>query len=187
MLVSTVLYSNLLIFMPCCCCARLEPELQIPLSEPQRVPVYVPLFHFLTISELKYAAVYCNGDFASFCTLGKAFGNVQNQGFLPTHFFNTSSGSACSCCIPTPYCVTFKILLWSFLCNLIDVFVLANIMTKSSCCFCERNSGHRYLYTGLPEIWVDCHILIYTHCPELMKSVRSHGSLSLLFVMKVMV
>jgi hypothetical protein len=65
-------------------------------------------------------------------------------------------------------------LLWSFLCNLIDVFVLANIMTKSSCCFCERNSGHRYLYNGLPEIWVDCHILIYTHCPEL-------------FVMKVMV
>ncbi len=52
--------------------------------------MYVPLFHFLTISELKYAAVYCNGDFASFCTLGKAFGNVQNQGFLPTHFFNTS-------------------------------------------------------------------------------------------------
>jgi hypothetical protein len=78
-------------------------------------------------------------------------------------------------------------LLWSFLCNLIDVFVLANIMTKSSCCFCKRNSGHRYLYNGLPEIWVDCHILIYTHCPELMKSVRSHGSLSLLFMMKVMV
>jgi hypothetical protein len=30
-------------------------------------------------------------------------------------------------------------------------------------------------------------MLIYTHCWELMSSVGSHGSLSLLFVMKVMV
>ncbi len=30
-------------------------------------------------------------------------------------------------------------------------------------------------------------MLIYTHCRELMNSVGSHGSLSLLFVMKVMV
>jgi uncharacterized membrane protein YkvI len=30
-------------------------------------------------------------------------------------------------------------------------------------------------------------MLIYTHCWELMNSVGSHGSLSLLFVMKVMV
>ncbi len=167
--------------MPCCCCARLEPKLQIPLSEPQRVQVYVPLFHFLTISELKYAALYCNGDFASFCTLGKAFGNVQNQGFLPTHFFNTSAGSVCSCCIPTPYCVTFKILLWSFLCNLIDVFVLANVMTKSSCCVwkCKRNSGHRF--------WVD---YFYTYLHPLLGADEvscSHGSLSLLSMMKVMV
>jgi hypothetical protein len=29
-------------------------------------------------------------------------------------------------------------------------------------------------------------MLIYTHCWELMNSVGSHGSLSLLFVMKVM-
>ncbi len=73
--------------------------------------------------------------------------------------------------------------------NLIGVFVLDNVMTKSSCCFwkCKRNSGHRYLHNGLPEIWVDCHILVYTHCPELMKSVKSHGSLSLLFMMKLMV
>jgi len=30
-------------------------------------------------------------------------------------------------------------------------------------------------------------MLIYTHCWELMNSVGSHGSLSLLFMMKVMV
>jgi hypothetical protein len=33
----------------------------------------------------------------------------------------------------------------------------------------------------------DYYMLIYTHCWELMNSVGSHGSLSLLFVMKVMV
>jgi hypothetical protein len=35
--------------------------------------------------------------------------------------------------------------------------------------------------------WEDYYMLIYTHCWELMNSVGSHGSLSLLFVMKVMV
>jgi hypothetical protein len=43
------------------------------------------------------------------------------------------------------------------------------------------------LCNGLPETWADSSILIYIHYLELMKSVGSHGSLSLLFMMKVMV
>jgi hypothetical protein len=42
------------------------------------------------------------------------------------------------------------------------------------------------VYNGLPKFWEDYYMLIYTHCWELMNSVGSHGSLSLLFVMKVM-
>jgi hypothetical protein len=38
-----------------------------------------------------------------------------------------------------------------------------------------------------PSFWEDYYMLIYTHCWELMNSVGSHGSLSLLFVMKVTV
>jgi hypothetical protein len=38
-----------------------------------------------------------------------------------------------------------------------------------------------------PSFWEDYYMLIYTHCWELMNSMGSHGSLSLLFVMKVMV
>jgi hypothetical protein len=38
-----------------------------------------------------------------------------------------------------------------------------------------------------PSFWEDYCMLIYTHCWELMNSVGSHGSWSLLFVMKVMV
>jgi hypothetical protein len=38
-----------------------------------------------------------------------------------------------------------------------------------------------------PSFWEDYYMLIYTHCWELMNSVGSHGSLSLLFVVKVMV
>jgi hypothetical protein len=38
-----------------------------------------------------------------------------------------------------------------------------------------------------PSFWEDYYMLIYTHCWELMNSVVSHGSLSLPFVMKVMV
>jgi hypothetical protein len=37
-----------------------------------------------------------------------------------------------------------------------------------------------------PSFWEDYYMLIYTHCWELMNSVGSHGSLSLLFMMKVM-
>ncbi len=43
------------------------------------------------------------------------------------------------------------------------------------------------LYIGLPEFCVDYDILINTHCWELMWSVGSHGSLSLLLMLKVMV
>jgi hypothetical protein len=35
--------------------------------------------------------------------------------------------------------------------------------------------------------WADYNLLIYTHCQKLMNSVGSHGSLSLLFMMRVMV
>jgi hypothetical protein len=38
-----------------------------------------------------------------------------------------------------------------------------------------------------PSFWEDYYMLIYTHYWELMNSVGSHGSLSLPFVMKVMV
>jgi hypothetical protein len=38
-----------------------------------------------------------------------------------------------------------------------------------------------------PSFWEHYYMLIYTHCWELMNSVGSHGSLSLPFVMKVMV
>jgi len=60
-------------------------------------------------------------------------------------------------------------------------WVLANIMTESSCCFrkCGGNLG--------PRFWADYHILIYIHCWEWMQSLGSHGSSSLLFVMKVKV
>jgi hypothetical protein len=38
-----------------------------------------------------------------------------------------------------------------------------------------------------PSFWADYYIFIYTHCWELMNLVGSHGSSSLLFMMKVMV
>jgi hypothetical protein len=38
-----------------------------------------------------------------------------------------------------------------------------------------------------PSFWADYYMLIYINCWELMNSVGSHGSSSLLFVMKVMV
>jgi hypothetical protein len=38
-----------------------------------------------------------------------------------------------------------------------------------------------------PSFWEYYYMLIYTYCWELMNSVGSHGSLSLLFLMKVMV
>ncbi len=75
-----------------------------------------------------------------------------------------------------------------------DVFsnvswVLANITSESSHCFWKgnRNSGRRLCIMVCPSFWEDYYMLIYTHCWELMNSVGSHGSLSLPFVMKVMV
>jgi hypothetical protein len=43
----------------------------------------------------------------------------------------------------------------------------------------------KVLYNSLPKNMVDHYILIYTNHGELMKSLGSHGSSSLLFVMKV--
>jgi hypothetical protein len=54
---------------------------------------------------------------------------------------------------------------------------LANIVTESFYFLlwkCDRNSGRRFC-------------MIYTHCRELKKSVGSHASLSLLFMLKLMV
>ncbi len=67
--------------------------------------------------------------------------------------------------------------------------VLANITSESSHCFrkCNRNSGRRLCIMVCPSFSVDFYMLFYTHCWELMNSVGSHGSLSLPFVMKVMV
>jgi len=46
----------------------------------------------------------------------------------------------------------------------------------------------RFLSTYLcPKFWEDYYRLLHTHCQQLLKSVGSHGSLSLLFVMKVKV
>ncbi len=62
-------------------------------------------------------------------------------------------------------------------------------MSESSHCFQKgnRNSGRRLCIMVCPSFWEDYYMLIYTHCWELMNSVGSHGSLSLLFVMKVTV
>jgi len=66
---------------------------------------------------------------------------------------------------------------------------LANLMTGSSHCFWnfDGNSGCRFCVMFCLKLWADSSILIYIHHLELMKSVGSHGSLSLLFMTKVMV
>ncbi len=80
-----------------------------------------------------------------------------------------------------------RILLTFFISNV--SWVLANITSESSHCFQKgnRNSGRRLCIVVCPSFWEDYYMLIYTHCWELMNSVGSHGSLSLPFVMKVMV
>ncbi len=62
-------------------------------------------------------------------------------------------------------------------------------MSESSHCFQKgnRNSGYKLCIMVCPSFWEDDYMLIYTHCWELMNLVGSHGSSSLLFVMKVMV
>ncbi len=80
-----------------------------------------------------------------------------------------------------------RILLTFFISNV--SWVLANITSESSYCFQKgnRNSGHRLSEMVCPSFWEGYYMLIYTHCWELTNSVGSHGSSSLLFVMKVMV
>jgi hypothetical protein len=43
------------------------------------------------------------------------------------------------------------------------------------------------LYNGLPYVWADYYVLIYTHHWELMRSVGTHGSLSWLLMEKTTV
>jgi hypothetical protein len=50
-----------------------------------------------------------------------------------------------------------------------------------------RNSGCRFCIMVWLKFWADCYMPYYTHCQELKKSVGSHGTSSLLFVMKMMV
>jgi hypothetical protein len=59
-------------------------------------------------------------------------------------------------------------------------------MTESSYSLHKCGIGCRCLYKGLPEMLTDYYIHLYTHHHELMFSVGSHGSSSLLFVMKLM-
>jgi len=66
---------------------------------------------------------------------------------------------------------------------------VANIMTKSFCCFWkyDRSSGHRFFHNTLSE---SLSRLLHTslHPPmELVKPVRIYGSWSLAFMMKVTV
>jgi hypothetical protein len=81
--------------------------------------------------------------------------------------------------------ISDDILLVTQLCVLSDI---ANIMTESSYSLhkCGRNLECRCLCKGLPEMLTDYYIHLYTHHHELMLSVGSHGSSSLLFVMKLM-
>jgi hypothetical protein len=66
------------------------------------------------------------------------------------------------------------------------VFPLLMIRVKKCKC-CTGLSGLFHVPQNCPKFWADHYILIYTHCWELMKSVGTNGSLSLLFMMKVMV
>jgi hypothetical protein len=63
-------------------------------------------------------------------------------------------------------------------------------------CECQRelvkknnlaDSSIRWMCSDLSRFWAGYYILIYIHCWEMMKSGGSRGSLSLLFVMKVVV
>ncbi len=68
-------------------------------------------------------------------------------------------------------------------------WVLANITFESSHCFRKGNKNSRHILCIMvcPSFWEDYYMLIYTHCWGLMNLMGSHGSSSLLFVMKVMV
>jgi hypothetical protein len=65
----------------------------------------------------------------------------------------------------------------------LSVFPLLMIrLKKCKCC-----SGLFFAPQNCSKFWAEHNIVIYTHCWELMKSVGTNGSLSLLFIMKVMV
>ncbi len=69
-------------------------------------------------------------------------------------------------------------------------WMLANVMTKSSsCCFwkCNRNSAHRSCITVCPDSGWSITYLSTPIIESWLKSVGSDGSLSQLFMMKVMV
>jgi hypothetical protein len=65
-------------------------------------------------------------------------------------------------------------------------WVQANIINESPNCF-QKNSACRFYIMVCLKFLADYYLLIYTHCQELMKSAGSHGSVSLQFVMTVMV
>jgi hypothetical protein len=73
--------------------------------------------------------------------------------------------------------------------NIILVTLSIDLFYPISHCFLKgnKNSGRRLCIMVCPSFWEDYYMFIYTHCLELMNSVGSHGSSSLLFVMKVMV
>jgi hypothetical protein len=60
----------------------------------------------------------------------------------------------------------------------VDCYTLISCFQK-----CSRNSGCRFFIRVFLKSWVHCYMLISTHSWELMKSMGSHGSSSLLFVM----
>ncbi len=71
-----------------------------------------------------------------------------------------------------------------------NVRVYANGSLVLSLLIASRNATEaqgQIFYDGQPRSWADYYILIYTHCWQLMKSVGSCGSSSLLFMMKVKV
>ncbi len=65
-------------------------------------------------------------------------------------------------------------------------WVLTHSTNESFHCFwkCDRNSGRRFCRMVCPKFWVGYYLLICTHHWELMKSVGSHDSLLMLFMMK---
>ncbi len=69
-------------------------------------------------------------------------------------------------------------------------WVLTNAMTESSHFFqkCDRNLRKQiFCIMVCLNFWADYQIFIYSYHQEMMKSMGSHGSLSLQFMMKVMV
>ncbi len=78
---------------------------------------------------------------------------------------------------------------FDFLISYVSLGCLNNIIMESFHCFweCDRNSGCRFCIMVCMKLLADYYLLIYTQCWVLMKSLGRHGSLSLLFVMKVMV